>query len=227
MKGTHTYIVGILVCFGLINAAIADNLYKVKNIAQGSSLELKKYPSKNSHTLVALPHDASWLLRRDKGRKVIDKVVWRKVQWNKHQGWVSMYYLAIDPVASRLASERKACLKDKRVKKKICCGYSFADRRRPYQHIPILKVKHIAVGGSLILQSNPWGGKKLVALPHDATWIADLGQRKKRLDATVWAHVRWSGKTGWLNMAKLSNDPETTRVGDWKRQFCALPSINR
>ncbi len=227
MKGTHTYIVGILVCFGLSNTVIAETLYKVKNVAQGSSLPLKEYPSKKSRTVVALPHNASWLLRRDKGRKVVNKVVWRKVQWNKHQGWVSLYYLAIDPIASQQLEKRKACLKDKRVTKKLCCGYSFADRRRPYQHIPILKVKDIAVGKSLILQSNPWGGKKLVALPHDATWIADLGQRKKRLDGTVWAHVRWSGETGWLNMAKLSDDPEMTRIGDWKRKFCALPPINK
>jgi len=31
MKGTHTYIVAVLVCFGLTNTAIAENLYKVKN----------------------------------------------------------------------------------------------------------------------------------------------------------------------------------------------------
>lgn len=227
MKGTHTYIAGAFLCFVLINPAIADNLYKVKNITQGGSLQLKKYPSKNSKTLVALPHDASWIVRRDKGRKVIDRVVWRKVQWNKHQGWVSANYLTRDPIASRQAAKRRSCLKDRRVTKKMCCGYSFADRRRPYQHIPILKVRGIKVGGSLILQSHPWGGRKLVAIPHDATWIADLGKRKKRADGTLWANVRWSGKTGWLNMAKLTADPETTRVGDQKRQFCALPTLHK
>ena len=222
MKGIHT-ITSLLICFSLINPAIAENIYKVKNIAQGKSLPLKKYPSKNSHTLVALPHDASWMIRRDSGRKVINKVVWRKVQWNKHQGWISAHYLTSDTMASRQATQRKMCLKDRRIKLKVCCGYSFADRRRPYQHIPILAVKNIAVGGSLILQSNPWGGKKLVAIPHDATWIADLGRRKKRMDGTLWAHVRWSGKTGWLNMSKLKADHATTLIGDRKRQLCSLP----
>ena len=222
MKGIHI-ITSLLICFSLINPAIAENIYKVKNIAQGKSLPLKKYPSKNSHTLVALPHDASWMIRRDSGRKVINKVVWRKVQWNKHQGWISAHYLTSDTMASRQATQRKMCLKDRRIKLKVCCGYSFADRRRPYQHIPILAVKNIAVGGSLILQSNPWGGKKLVAIPHDATWIADLGRRKKRMDGTLWAHVRGSGKTGWLNMAKLKADHATTLIGDRKRQLCSLP----
>ena len=223
MKGIHT-ITSLLICFSLINPAIAENIYKVKNISQGKSLQLKKYPSKKSKTLVALPHDASWMIRRDRRRKVINKVVWRKVQWNKHQGWVSAYYLASDAMASRQARQRRICLRDKKIKLKVCCGYSVADRRRPYQHIPILAVRNIAVGGSLILQSNPWGGKKLVALPHDATWIADLGKRKKRLDGSLWANVRWSGKTGWLNMAKLRADSATTLIGDRKRKLCALPA---
>ncbi len=222
MKGSHT-LASLLLCLGLMSSAMAENLYKIKNVAQGSSVKLKKYPSKSSKTVVALPHDATWIVRRDKGRKVIKKVVWRKVQWNKHQGWISAYYLAIDPQASLQAARRKACLKNKKIKKKVCCGYSIADRRRPYKHIPIFAVKGVPVGKSVILQSNPWGGKKLVAIPHDATWIADLGKRKKRLDGTIWAHVRWSGKTGWLNMAKLKADPKTTLIGDQKRKLCALP----
>ena len=222
MKGTHI-ITSLFLCAGLLNVAVADDIYKVKHIGQGKSLQLKQFPSRNSNTIVALPHDASWMVRRDKGRKVVDKVVWRQVQWNKHKGWVSDYYITKDPIASSQAAKRKQCLTDRNVKQKVCCGYSLAERKMPYKHIPILAVRNISVGASLALHARPSASStKLVAMPHDTTWIADLGKRQKASNGATWAYVRWSGKTGWVNAAFLKADLRTTRTGDQKRKMCAI-----
>ena len=202
--------------------AFADDIYKVRNIRQGESLKLKQLPSRDSKTLIAIPHDASWLLRRDKGRKVVNKVVWRKVQWNNSLGWVSAYYIEKDPLASEQAAKRQACLNDRKIKEKICCGYTKAARKLAYKHIPILAVKNIAVGDSLILYEKPTeSSKKLVAIPHNATWIADLNETRKQQNGTSWSHVRWTGKTGWVKSAFVRPDPQTTHIGDLKRKLCS------
>ena len=220
MKGFHIIAI-LLLTMALQAITFADDIYKVTNIKQGSSLKLKQLPSRSSKTLVAIPHDASWILRRDKGRKVVDKVVWRKVQWNNSLGWVSAYYLKNDPEASTQAAKRQACLNDRNIKEKICCGYTKAARKRAFKHVPILAVKNIPVGKSLILYSKPTKfAKKLVAIPHNATWIADLGESKRQQDGTMWSHVRWTGKMGWVKSAFVKPDPQTTHIGDLKRKLC-------
>jgi len=220
MKGFHITTI-FLLTLGLQSIAFADDIYKVNHIKQGNSLKLKQLPSRSSKTLVAIPHDASWILRRDKGRKVVDKVVWRKVQWNHSLGWVSAHYLENDPQASMQAAKRQACLKDRNIKEKICCGYTKAARKQAYKHVPILAVKNIPMGQSLILYSKPTEvAKKLVAIPHNATWIADLGERKRQQNGTTWSHVRWTGKIGWVKSAFVKPDPQTTHIGDLKRKLC-------
>jgi len=220
MKGLHI-ITGLFLSIALQNTAYSNDIYKVKNIKQGSSLKLKQSPSRNSKTLVAIPHNASWILRRDKGRKVVDKVVWRKVQWNNSLGWVSAYFIENDPKANTQAIKRQACLNDRTIKEKICCGYTKAARKMAYKHIPILAVKNIPVGESLILYSKPTKfSKKLVAIPHNATWIADLGETNKGADGTRWSHVRWTGKKGWVESAYIKPDLQTTHIGDLKRKLC-------
>ena len=221
MKGFHI-IIGVLLNIALLTTVYAADIYKVRNIKQGESLKLKQLPSKASTTLVALPHDASWLLRRDKGRKVVKKVVWRKVQWNNAIGWVSAHYIANDSAASAQAKKRLACLKDRTVKEKICCGYTKAARKQAYKHVPILMVKNIAIGKSLIIYSQPTQlSKKIVAIPHNATWIADLGEKKRHHDRTMWSRVRWTGKIGWVQSSFVKSDPQTTHIGDLKRKMCA------
>jgi len=220
MKGFHIF-ASLLLSIALQNFACANDIYKVKNIKQGNSLKLKQLPSRSSKTLVAIPHDASWILRRDKGRKVVNKVVWRKVQWNHSLGWVSAYYIENDPQASIQAAKRQACLTDRNIKEKICCGYTKAARKQAYKHVPILAVKNVPVGKSLILYSKPTKfGRKLVAIPHNATWIADLGEHKKQQNGTMWSHVRWTGKIGWVKSAFVKPDPQTTHIGDLKRKLC-------
>lgn len=220
MKGFHM-IIGALLSTVLLNTVYANDIYKVRNIKQGESLKLKQLPSQSSKTLVALPHDASWLLRRDKTRKVVDKVVWRKVQWNNAQGWVSAHFIENAPKASAQAKKRTACLNDRNIKEKICCGYTKAARKLAYKHVPILAIKNIAIGKSLILYSQPSKfSKKLVAIPHNATWIADLNESKKGKNNTRWSHVRWTGKIGWVNSAFVKPDLQTTHIGDLKRKLC-------
>ncbi len=218
MKTTYG-ILGIAL-YLFCNVSIATDIYKVKNIKQGESLNIKQQPSRKSKTLLALPHDASWILRRDTGRKVVNKVVWRKIQWNNQTGWVSAYYLENDPQASIQAAKRKACLNDRKIKEKICCGYTKAARQQAYKHVPILSVKNIPVGKSLILYAKPTEfSKKLVAIPHNATWIADLGKNVKH-NGTPWKQVRWTGKIGWVKSNFIKPDPQTTHIGDLKRKLC-------
>ena len=222
MKGIHS-IAGLCLCVGLLNTAIADTIYKVRHIEQGKSLLLKQRPSRSSKTLVALPHDASWIVRRDTGRTVVEKVVWRQVQWNNHKGWVSAYYLTKDAAASAQSVKRKQCLTDRTVTEKMCCGYSMAERRMPYQHIPILTVTRIRVGESLLMYAKPsMSSAKLVALPHDSTWIADLDNRQKQADGSMWAYVHWRGTKGWVNASFLTADKPTTHIADQKRKMCAI-----
>ena len=214
-------ILSLILSFTFLGMANAADIYKVTNIGQGKSLKLKQSPSRTSKTLVALPHDASWILRRDKGRKVVDKVVWRKVQWNNALGWVSAHYLVDDPQASKLAIKRKACLKDRKIKEKICCGYTRQARQQAYKHVPILMVRNIPIGGSLILHSQATEfSSKLVAIPHDATWLADLGKKKRHSSGIDWSYIRWSGKRGWVKTRFIKSDPQTTHIGDLKRKLC-------
>ena len=219
MKGFHIF-TGLFLILTASNTAFAADVFKVKNIKQGNTLKLKQSPSKQSKTLVAIPHDASWILRRDKGRKVVDKVVWRKVQWNSQLGWVSAYYIESDPAASIQTAKRQACLKDRNIKEKICCGYTKEARKLAYKHVPILAVKNIPVGKSLFLHAMPSeSSKKLVAIPHNATWIADLGESKKK-NGVMWSHVRWTGKIGWVKSNFIKSDRQTTHIGDLKRKLC-------
>ena len=220
MKGIHT-IICLLFCYGLLlNAALAENIYKVQYIKQGQVLELKEKPARDSKTLVAIPHDASWILRRDTGRTVVDKVVWRNIQWHTQRGWVSNYYLTVDPIATAQREKHQLCLKDPSIKDKSCCAYNPST---PIKSIPIVMVKDIAVGESLILWSTvgKFKGDNLVAIPHNARWIADLGGRKTRPDGSKWVQVRWNSKVGWLNQAYLAEDLATTQWGNKKRQQCA------
>lgn len=221
MKGLHI-LTGVFLSFMLVNPVLAADIYKVKNIKKGESLKLKQTPSHKSKTLVALPHDASWLLRRDKGRKVIDKVVWRKVQWNNQLGWVSAFYIENDFSAGKQSVKRLACLKDRKIKEKICCGYTKAARKQAYKHVPILSVKNVSVGKSLILYSQPTNfSNKLVAIPHNATWIADLGESKRQKNGVSWSRVRWTGKIGWVKSNNIKPDRQTTHIGDLKRKLCS------
>lgn len=220
MKGFHVF-TGLFLSLALSNTAFSTDIFKVKNIKQGSTLKLKQSPSQQSKTLVAIPHDASWMLRRDKGRKVVDKVVWRKVQWNSQLGWVSAYYIENDPAASIQTAKRQACLKDRNIKEKICCGYTKEARKLAYKHVPILSVKNIPVGQSLFLHSQATeSSKKLVAIPHNATWIADLDKTQKNQNGTMWSQIRWTGKMGWVKSNFIKPDPQTTHIGDLKRKLC-------
>ena len=201
----------------------ADPIYKVKRVGQGSSLNLRAFPGSKSRVKVAIPHNASWVVKRNRTKKV-GRSVWNKVIWNKEEGWVNSHFLSFDPAATRIADERKQCLTNPAEKNKICCGYPKNERRRPFKHVDVLKVKGIAVGSTLPMRTQPgrWKGKVVVAIPHNATWIARLGRIKTLPNGQKWEYVRWNGQNGWVNKRYTAFDRATTQLGDKKRKMCSL-----
>ena len=204
-------------------SAIANDIYKVTRVGQGNSLNLRAYPSVKSKIQVAIPHNASWIVRRNKQKK-IGSSVWSKVVWNKEEGWVNSSFLSFDPDSTKIALQRKQCLLDPKEKNKVCCGFPENVRHQPFKHVDILSIKGIAVGETLPLRSQPgqWKGKVVVAIPHNSTWLARLGKVKKLANGQVWEYVRWNGQNGWVNAAHAAFDKAITQLGDKKRKQCSL-----
>lgn len=209
--------------FSIPMPVVAQDIYQVIRVGQGSSLNLRAWPSAKSRILVALPHNASWIVKTPKHKKVGNST-WQQVRWNKSTGWVNSHFLGKDLAATKMALQRKQCLANPAVKNKVCCGYPLSERQRPFEHIAIYSVRGIAAGKTLSLRSQPgqWAGKVLVAIPHNATWIADLRQLRKLSNGQTWALVRWSGQKGWVNRAHVIFDPEMTKLGDYKRKLCSI-----
>ncbi len=204
-------------------AVYANDIYKVTRVGQGNSLNLRAYPSAKSTIKVAVPHNASWVVKRNSSKKVGGSV-WNKVVWNKQEGWVNSKFLSFDPASTKIAQQRRQCLSNPAVKLKQCCGYPANERNRPFKHIDILSVKGIAVGKTVSLrsQAGQWKGKVVVAIPHNATWVARLGKTRKLSNGQVWEYVRWNGQNGWLNKANVVFDQAVTQLGDKKRKMCSL-----
>ncbi len=211
----------LLCTFLAPHIALAADIYKVKRVGQGNSLVLHAYPSRNSRTIVAIPHNASWIIKR-RGEKKVAGVTWHKVMWNNQEGWVKDKNLSKDHASTRKARGRLQCLKNLKTKDKMCCGYSEAESKTPVKHINILAIRNTVVGETVPLRSIPgkWKGKVIVAIPHNATWVASLEKEKKLANGETWSYVRWNGQTGWVNNAKVRFDRATTIQGDRKRQRC-------
>lgn len=216
-----TFVILAITTFSL--PAVANDIYKVMRVGQGNSLNLRIYPSVKSKIKVAIPHNASWVVKRKQSKKV-GRSVWNKVVWNKEEGWVNSDFLSFDPASTKMAKARKQCLLDPKIKSKLCCGLPASERNRPFKHVDILSVRGITVGETLPLRSQPgqWKGKVVVAIPHNATWIARLDQVKKLANGQVWEYVRWNGQNGWVNKANAIFDQGITQLGDRKRKLCSL-----
>jgi len=200
----------------------ANDIFKVKRIGQGNSLALRAYPGKTSKVKVSIPHNASWIIKRDRNKKV-GKVLWSKVVWNDQTGWVPANNLSFDPASTKMAKQRKQCLTDPAVKNKICCGYPASERNRVFKHVDIMAVQGVPQGKTLPLRSIPgkWKGKVIVAIPHNATWIARLDDKRTLPNGETWLYVRWNGQNGWVNQANVRFDRDTTIIGDKKRKMCS------
>ena len=219
----NLYLIPVLVfAMSVSNAALASDIYKVKHVGQGNSLTLHAYPSRNSRTIVAIPHNASWIMKR-RAKKKVEGATWHKVMWNNQEGWVKDDNLSKDPVSTRMARGRLRCLKNPKTKDKMCCGYPASEVNKRVKHIDILAIKNTAVGKTVPLRTIPgkWKGKVIVAIPHNATWVARLEKEQKLANGEIWSYVRWNGQTGWINNANVRFDRGTTIQGDRKRQRCS------
>ncbi len=103
--------INILLIAGLLGINIASaapelKVYKVTNIKQGSSLNMRAWPDTKSKILVALPHNAEWLAYSGSSTKK-GSSSWKKIHWNSQTGWVNDKYLKYDPDNTAKAIERR------------------------------------------------------------------------------------------------------------------------
>lgn len=215
--------------------ALADvnDIYKVTHIGQGNSLTLHAYPADHSRIVVSIPHNASWVIKRQKrSQRQIEGELWHKVVWAGHEGWVKDKYLSKDVLSTRRAQEhqnaRQQCLKDNTIKDKSCCGYTKAKSKSRFKspsttkRIDMYAIKGVAKGSTVSLRSQP-GKRKgvvLVAVPHSAKWIAALPKVKTLANGETWQQVRWGAKTGWMNKKYLQFDDSATLQSEKRRTQC-------
>ncbi len=199
----------------------ADEVYKVVHVKPADSLNLRAYPSSKSRIKVAIPHNATWVKKQGREKRV-GGALWSKVSWNREEGWVNTYYLGKDERATRLLGQRMRCLANAQEQQRRCCGYPASRQKQPFKHVAILAVKGIAPGKTLSLRTSPGKGrgKILVAIPHNATWLSASGSKKVLDNGKVWQQVRWNGQSGWVNSANVVLDRQATRLADRTRQLC-------
>jgi hypothetical protein len=211
-----------------LNVAVANDIYKVTQIGQGNSLKLHAYPATHSRVVVAIPHNASWVIKREqRAQRKVAGVLWHKVTWQAHQGWVQDKYLSKDIASTRRAKEhlsaRQQCLADNTITDKTCCGYT-RNKHNAFvvKRIDMYAVKGVAKGQTIPLRSAPgrWKGKVLVAIPHSAKWIVGLAKEQKTPNGETWQQVRWGAKTGWMNKKYIHFDEVSTAQGEKRRSQC-------
>lgn len=191
-------------------------IYRVQGLNAGNVLKLYKEPGKG--IIVNIPHNATWIVRRN-AQKTVDNVVWERVSWDNQTGWVMSDALNFDKEATEIAAARRACMADPKVVDKECCGYPESAKGGTFRSVPIYSVRQLVPGESLMMYVEKGSDAIAVEIPHNATWVAKLG---KRAEAGKFAmeNVRWAGQNGWVNAANLKFDPDTTKEGDRKRQKC-------
>ncbi len=210
--------------------ADTSKIYEVKGRTPGNVLKMYKTPGEG--ILVNIPHNATWIVRRNAQQKVGD-TVWEKVSWDDLTGWVESSALSYDAESTSIAAARRACLNDPKVAEadKVCCGYPEKAKGVPFRSVPIFSVQGLAPGQSLMMYVEE-GEKSAIAveIPHNGTWVTKMGKVAKGGDVSF-ELVRWAGQNGWVNAAYLREDPVKTREGDDKRRRCSggkelLPAAN-
>ena len=191
-------------------------VYRVQGMTPGNVLKMYQEPGKG--VIVNIPHNATWIVRRN-AQKTVDKVVWERVSWDDQTGWVASDALAFDPEATDVAKARRECMADPKVQDKECCGYPEAAKGGVFRSVPIYAVEQLTAGESLMMYIDKGTDAIAVEIPHNATWVAKLGQRAEAGKFAM-ERVRWAGQNGWVNAANLKFDADTTKEGDRKRQKC-------
>ncbi len=191
-------------------------VYRVQGLDAGSVLKMYKEPGKE--VVVNIPHNATWIVRRNAQMTEGDKV-WEKVSWDEQTGWVLSDSLTEDPDATELLAARRQCLADPKTADKLCCGYPEAAKGGLFKSIPVYEVQGLDAGQSLMMYVDHGDNAIAVEIPHSGTNIVKLGQRAEA-GAFAMERVRWAGQNGWVDNAKLAYDEATTKAGDAKRQRC-------
>lgn len=191
-------------------------IYRVQGLGAGSVLKMYKEPGKE--VIVNIPHNATWIARRNAQMTIGDKV-WEKVSWDDQTGWVLSDALAEDPEATQAANARRQCLVNPAVADKECCGYPESAKGGVFKSIPVYAVRDLSAGESLMMYVDHGDKAIAVEIPHNGTNIVKLGQRAEA-GTFAMERVRWAGQNGWIDAAKLSYDEAKTQANDAKRQKC-------
>lgn len=216
LVGVIALIMPLLGAAALPMPADTSKVYRVQGLNAGNVLKMYKEPGRD--VIVNIPHNATWISRRNAQMTLGDKV-WEKVTWDSQTGWVLSDALVADPEATAQANARRQCLADPAVKDKLCCGYPEAAKGGKFRSIPVYAVQDLSAGESLMMYVDHGDNAIAVELPHNASGVVKLGQRAEAGEFAM-ERVRWAGQNGWVDAAKLVYDEETTRAGDQKRQRC-------
>lgn len=216
LAGAIILIVPLLGMAELSMPADTSKVYRVQGLDAGNVLKMYKEPGRD--VIVNIPHNATWISRRNAQMTVGEKV-WEKVSWDNQTGWVLSDSLVEDPEATEQANARRQCLADPAVKDKLCCGYPEAAKGGKFSSVPVYAVKGFEAGESLMMYVDHGDNAIAVELPHNASGVVKLGQRAEAGNFAM-ERVRWAGQNGWVDASKLVYDEETTKMSDMKRQRC-------
>lgn len=108
--------------------ADSSKIYQVSGRAPGQVL--KMYARPGSDIVVNIPHNATWLVRRN-AQQSVGGTLWEKVSWDNQTGWVESTALKYDPEATEIARTRRECLNNPAVVEKMCCGYPETGKNVP------------------------------------------------------------------------------------------------
>lgn len=197
--------------------ADSSKIYRVTGLSAGNVLKMYTQPGQG--VIVNVPHNATWLVRRNAQVRA-GGVLWERVSWDNQTGWVESNRLSYDARATQIARERRECIKNPAVKDKMCCGYPEAAKGVPFRSVPIFSVTGLKAGQSLMMYKENSNLGIEVEIPHNATWVTKLG-KAARVGKDMWEYVRWSGQNGWVNTKYLRHDAVKTREGDEKRRRCS------
>lgn len=215
----------VICCSGLVSGTtFAQDIMKVVNVLPGESLNLRAYPSPKSRIKVAIPHNASWVLKLAKSKQV-GSSTWQQVRWQNAEGWVNARFLQLDTRAAWILKRRKLCMNDPKQAAKACCGFPERQAKKRFQGVKAFAVQAVNEGNSLALRSHPSNvdGQTIVSIPHNGRWITHLGKERRSKAGEYWMYARWNGQNGWLNKAFLRYDKAQTDWLNQKRRQCMRP----
>lgn len=221
-KSALAIVAGMLLAVPLMTQAAlpmpadSQQVYRVQGLNAGSVLKMYKEPGKE--VLVNIPHNATWISRRN-AQQTLGEVVWEKISWDDQTGWVLSDALEHDSEATEIANARRQCLADPAVVDKECCGYPEAAKGGEFRSVPVYSVQELSAGESLMMYVDQGDNAIAVEIPHNASWVAKLGQMGTVGKVTL-ERVRWAGQNGWVNANNLKFDEAATKEGDRKRQKC-------